>query len=251
MKFNFTPSRRSFLLAAIPAALVFASCGNDDDNTPATPSQGKVLFSHAAPTASSQVKILANDKDLGALNYGFTGSYLTLDAGAQIIKVNDASSNVTAVTQTVTVEKDKNYSVFAYSPTASLGSVAALAVTDDLTAPAAGKAKIRLVHLGVSAPSQVSLSQPAAVGTVDIIPNVSFANSSQFVEITPGTYGLAISTGTGATATIETPVGDGTGTGTGTKAYVAGKLYTVVLRGIKNTSVAQNLRLQAVIVENN
>jgi hypothetical protein len=251
MKIFFTPSRRSFLLAAIPAALAFASCGNDDDDTPAAPSQGKVLFSHSAATASSQVKILANDKDLGTLNYGFTGSYLTLDAGTQTIKINDASSNVTAVTQTASVERDKNYSVFAYSPTNALGSVSALVVTDDLTAPTTGKAKIRLVHLGVGAPTQVSLSQPGAVGTSDIVPNVSFANSSPFVEIAPGTYSLAISTGTGATANIETSVGDGTGTGTGTKAYVAGKIYTVVVRGIKSTTVAQDLRLKAVIVENN
>jgi hypothetical protein len=251
MKSFFTPSRRSFLLAAIPAVLAFSSCGNDDDDTPATPSQGKALFSHAAPTASASVKVLANDKDLGALNYGITGSYLTLDAGAQTIKINDATSNVTAVTQTVTIEKDKNYSVFAYSPTATLGSVTTLAITDDLTAPTTGKAKIRLVHLGVGAPSQVSLSQPGAVGTTDIIPNVSFASGSPFVEITPGTYALAISTGTGATATIETSVGDGTGIGTGTKAYVAGKIYTVVVRGIKSTTTAPELRLKAVLVENN
>lgn len=251
MKTFSTLFRRSFLLATLPAALAFASCGDDDE--PAAPDQGRVLLSHAAPTASSSAKILANDRDLGTLNYGQSGNYISVNAGAQSLKVNDAASNVTAVTQAATIEKDKNYSVFAYSPTPSLGSVAALVIGDDLTAPTSGKAKIRLVHLGVSAPNSVSLSQPGAVGTTDIIPNVAFTTGSAFVEITPGTYNLAISTGTGATATIETSVGDGTGTGsaTSTKAYAAGKIYTVIVRGIKNTSVAQDLRLKAVVIENN
>ncbi|GAA3949084.1 DUF4397 domain-containing protein [Hymenobacter algoricola] len=247
---------RALLLATVPAALAFTGCGNDDDDPVVTPvpDQGKIMLVHAAPTSSAAVKIVANDnKELGQATYGTNSSYVNVVAGAQSLKVNDATSGATSVTQTLAVEKNKNYSFFAYSPNANLGSAAGLAVVDDLTAPAAGKAKIRIVHLGVSAPSPLNLSLPApTIGTTEIITNVGFGTASSFTELTPNTYNLAVSTGAGATGMVEVSVGDGTGTNpTGAKAYAAGKIYTILVRGIKSTSVATNLRLQAVVIENN
>ena len=245
--------RPAILLAALPAILTFSACSKDDENndTP-VPDQGSVLLIHAAPSANARVKVLADNTELGQLDYGQNSSYVKTATGSRSIKINDASSNQTAVTKTVAIEKDKNYSVFAYSPSTALGSADAIVVADDVTAPASGKAKIRLVHLGLSAPSPVSLSQPAAIGTVDIVPNVAFGSASAFVEITPGTYNLSVSTGAGATAATEVSVGDGSGSNTtGTRNYVAGKIYTVLVRGIKSTSVAQDLRLKAVVIENN
>ena len=239
------------LLAALPAVLAFSACSKDDPDPVVIPDQGKIMAVHAAVSASAKVKVLADAQELAQLDYSTNNAYATVDAGARSIKINDASSNTTSVTKSLTVEKDKNYSVFAYSPSTSLGSVDVLSVTDDLTAPSAGKAKIRVVHLGVSAPSPLSLSQSAAIGTVDIVPNTVFGAASSFVEITPGNYNLLISTGTGATATTEIMVGDGSGSGTGLKAYDAGKIYTVLIEGIKSTTVAQNLRLKAVVFGNN
>ncbi|TGE09974.1 DUF4397 domain-containing protein [Hymenobacter fodinae] len=241
---------RSVLFAALPAALAFSSCSDDDKSDP-TPEQGRVLLIHAAPSANARVKVLANDKELGQLDYGQLSNYVSATTGTTTLKINDASSNQTVVTKQATIEKDKSYSVFAYSPSTALGSADAIVVSDDLTAPAAGKAKIRLVHLGLGSPSPVSLSQPAALGTVDIIPNVAFGSASSFVEITPGTYNLAVSTGTGLTAATEASVGDGSGSGTGTKTYDAGKIYTVLVRGIKSSSVATDLRTKAIVITNN
>ncbi len=253
MKTLATTFRHLLLATALPAAFVFSACGDDDDD-PVAPQQGKVLVVHAAPSANSAVKVLVGDKEVGQATYGQSSSYVTVNAGAQAVKVNDASSNQTIINPapSITIEKDKNYSIFAYSPTTTLGSIGALTVPDDLTAPAAGKAKIRIVHLGLSAPSPVTLSLPApTVGVTDIIPNVAFATTSAFVELAPNTYNLSISTGSGATAVVEASVGDGTGTGTGSKAYLAGKIYTVLVRGIKLNSIDANLRLKAVVIENN
>jgi hypothetical protein len=242
---------RSILFAALPAALAFSSC-SDDDNSDPTPEQGKVLLVHAAPSASARVKVLANDTELGQLDYGQLSSYVNVNTGTPSLKINDASSNQAVATKQATIEKDKNYSVFAYSPSTALGSADAVVVSDDLTAPSAGKAKIRLVHLGLNSPATVSLAQPAALtGTVDIIPNVAFGTASSFVEITPNTYNLVISTGSGATASTEVAVGDGSGSGTGTKAYEAGKIYTVLVQGIKSAGVATNLRTKAIVITNN
>jgi hypothetical protein len=259
MKNLATLLNRTLLLAAMPAAaLVFSGCGDDDpDPAPVAPDQGRVMLVHASASSNIPVKFVANDnKELGQLNYGTSSNYTSILSADQSIKINNASSGATVATQTLKVEKDKSYSVFAYSPTTNIGSVAALGVTDDLTPPATGKAKVRFVNLGTTttAPVAYSLSIPGPQsGTVDIIPNVAFGTASPFVELTPQTYNLTVSTGTGATGVVKVYVGDGTGTGTNTSTrnYVAGKIYTVVLRGIDSQSIDAALQLKATVIENN
>jgi len=244
-----TAFRRYLLLATMPAAaLAFSGCGDDNDNGSGN---GRVMAVHAAAAANAPVKIVADNAEIGQVEYGRNSSYANVSAGSRTLKINDASSNQTSISQAGTIERDKSYSLFAYSPAATIGSSALLLVPDDLTTPAANKAKIRLVHLGLSAPSPVNLSLAGPVGRVDIVTNVAFANASPFIEIEPGPYNLGVSTGSGATATTEVSVGDGSGSGTGTKTYAAGKIYTVVVRGIKSTSVASAQQLRASVIENN
>jgi hypothetical protein len=240
-----TAFRRYLLLATMPAAaLAFSGCGDDDDNDSGN---GRVMAVHAAAAANVPVKIVADNAEISQLEYGRNSAYTNVSAGSRTLKINDATTNSLAGT----IERDKNYSLFAYSPAATIGSAALLLVPDDLTAPAANKAKIRVVHLGLSAASPVNLSLTGPVGRVDIVTNVAFGTASPFIEIEPNSYNLAVSAGSGATATTEVSVGDGSGSGTGNKAYAAGKIYTVVVRGIKSTSVASAQQLKATIIENN
>jgi hypothetical protein len=246
MKTFSTLFRRSFLFAAVPAALAFAGCGDDDN--PATPAQGRVLISHAAASANVQVKALVDNAEVGQLNYGQSSSYLNVNAGSPTLKINVASSNTEAASKAVTIAANQNYSAFAYSPTGQ--TVDLLAVTDDLTAPSAGKAKIRLVHLGQGESSPLKLS--TTVAAVADIPNTEtqFANASPFVEILPGSYNIAVTNG--QQSTTVTNVGDGSGAGTvANKTYEAGKIYTVLVRGVKNPLLAPALQPKAVIIQNN
>lgn len=250
MKIFSTPSRRTFLLAAIPAALVLGSCGNndDDDNSTPAPTQGRVNAYHMAASANVGVKVLFDDVDKGTLTYGQGAGYQSLGTGSRTIKVNVASSGTNALTKTVTVEADKSYSYFAYATSAT--TVADLFIPDDLAAPSAGKAKIRLVHLGQGSPSALKLS--TTVASVSDIPNTEtqFANASSFVEILPGSYNIAVTNG--ASSTTVTNVGDGSGAGTvANKTYEAGKIYTVIIRGISGALIDPALQPKAVLVQNN
>lgn len=238
---------RSFVLAALPAALAFSSCSDDDKSDP-TPDQGRVLISHAAASANVQVKALLNDTEVGQLTYGQSSAYLTVNAGSPTLKINN-SANQTAASKAITIAKDQSYSVFAYAPTAT--SVDVKAFADDLTAPAAGQAKIRVVHLAFGAPSPVKLSQQTVAGATDV-PGVSvpFEGASAFTPIPAGSYNLLITTGAASVPVVA--VGDGTGTGlaTATKNYEAGKIYTVVVRGIAG-SIDPALQPKAVVIQNN
>jgi hypothetical protein len=244
--------RRAFQ-AVLPATLLLAACGKDDKPAPAAPDQGRVLLSHAAAAANTQVTAFVNDQQVGQLNYGQSSAYLSVNTGTPTLRINNGTQSV--ATQGLTVAKDQNYSVFAFSPNTTIGSVGLLQVTDDLTAPPAGQAKVRLVHLAVGAPSPVRLTVPSPIpGTLgpDISGDVAFGAASGFFNITAGSGPInLIITSTGTPRTQVLAVGDGSGSGTGTKTYEAGKIYTIVVRGIAGSAVPAVQQPQAVIVANN
>jgi hypothetical protein len=245
---------RLLLLAALPAALLTTSCGgNDDDDPPApVPDQGKVLLVHAAPASNVQITAFVNDQQVSQLNYGQSSSYLNVNTGTPTLRINNGAQSLT--TQGLTIAKDQSYSVFAYSPSATIGATPSLlTVTDDLAAPASGQAKVRIVHLAVNAPTPVRLTVPSAVpGTAgtDITPDVAFGAASNFFPVNAGPLNLSITAGS-PIRTQVVAVGDGSGAGTGVKTYEAGKIYTIVVRGISGSSVPAAQQVQAVIIANN
>lgn len=260
MKTLATPFRYALLAVALPAAFAFSACSDDDPDPAPVVEQGRVLISHAAASANTQVKALINDMEVGQLNYGQSSGYLNVNAGAPTLKINN-SANQTAASQTITVAKDQSYSAFAYAPTAS--TVGLLQVADDLTAPAAGQAKVRVVHLAQGAPATVKLSQQTITGPVDI-PNVTATFpvsatattwASSFVSVPVGTYNLLVTAGSPSVTVVA--AGDGTGAGlngtataTATKNYESGKIYTVLVRGIVG-SIDPALQPRAVVIQHN
>jgi hypothetical protein len=238
---------RRALQAILPATLLLTACGKDDDPvvTPPTP-QGRVAFFHAAGSADVSLQFLVDDVQKAALTYGQSASYQSVNSGAHTMRVVSAANTV--ATQQATVDADKSYSYFVYSPTAT--TISGLFTTDDLAAPSSGKAKIRFVNLGQGSASPLKLS--TTVATVTDIPGTetAFGASSNFVEILPGSYNIAVTSGSGST--VITNVGDGSGAGTAAnKAYDAGKIYTVVYRGISGSLVAARLQPQVILLTNN
>lgn len=241
---------RTLTLGLLPALLTLASCGGDDADPIPAPDQGRIRVYHAAANAEVALKFLIDDAEKASLSYGQASDYQVVNAGSHILKTNVASSNTTVASQTVTVEKDKRYSYFTYAnaPTTQAG----LFVTDDLAAPSAGKAKIRLVNLGQGAANPVKLSTTVA-SVADIAgTETQFANASGFVEILPGSYNVAVTTGATSETVTNGNVGDGTGAGTvANKTYEAGKIYTVVYRGITGSTVKADLQPRVFLIQNN
>ncbi|HEX8329111.1 MAG TPA: DUF4397 domain-containing protein [Hymenobacter sp.] len=247
-----SPIFRRALQALLPATLLLAACSKDDEPAAPAPDQGKVLISHAAAAANTQVTAFVNDQQVGQLNYGQSSAYLNVNAGNQTLRINSGTQQV--ATLPISVVKDQSYTVFAYSPTATIGSVLLLPVQDDLTIPATGTAKVRLVHLGVGASTPVRLSIPAATPTgapTDLTTDVAFGAASPFVVVNAGALTLSV-TSAAAPRTQLVAVGDGTGTGTATtKTFESGKIYTIVVRGISGGAVPQAQQIQAIIIANN
>ena len=246
---------RRAVLALLPATLLLASCGKDDQPAPApvVADQGKVLFinaaSHVAPTT---LKFLVDNTEKASLAYGVRSDYQAFTTGSHSVQVSSGAQ--TALTQPISIDKDKTYT-FVAGPAASSTAVAGFLFPDDLTAPASGKARIRVIHLGQGVTTPIRLSQVTSTVSgpvvVDIVANVGPTTASSFTDFNAGTYGLSIlDNSTTASLNPLAQVGDGTGSGTGTKNYEAGKIYTVVVSGTAG-SLNADQKLKAFVSQNN
>ena len=239
-------------MAVLPATLLLASCGKSDTPAPApAPATSQVLFSHAAAAANTQLTAYVNDGQVSQLTYGQSSAYVTVPAGSPTLRINNGAQ--AAITQPLAVAKDQNYSVFEYSSTATIGSLALLTTPDDLTAPSTGQAKVRVVYLNTSGASPVQLTVPSpSPGTpgTPLTADVAFGTASDFAKLNAGLYNLTI-TSNGTPRAQVVAVGDGSGTGTGVYKYMEGKIYTIVVRGITGTGVPTGQQPQAVIIQNN
>ncbi|HRO44055.1 MAG TPA: hypothetical protein PL009_14565, partial [Flavipsychrobacter sp.] len=92
-----------------------------------------------------------------------------------------------------------------------------VARTDDLTAPAAGKVKVRLVHLATG-----SLVAEGTIGdTINIATNLSFAGASDFREVNAGTYTITAGDPGKISSIRNLPA----------QALASGKIYTFLYSG--------------------
>jgi hypothetical protein len=229
--------KSSFLLL-LAASLTLVSC--TEETTP-TPETAKVMVVHASPNAPGVDLLVDNTKvNTSALTFPNNTGYLAVNAGARNFKVNVTGTTTTVIDATPTLVKDVNYSVFAID---SVSKISPIITVDDLTAPAAGKAHIRFIHLSPNAPA-VDVSVVGQDAGVGIFTNRSFnktitAGQYAFTPVDAATYNLEVRVA--GTTTVALAVGNVT--------LVAGKIYTVFAKGFLGGTGAQALGAQ--IIANN
>lgn len=227
--------RTKYLAMAALAALsvgLLAGCSDDDDNpvAPTPQSQSRVMAIHASPDAPA-VDLLVDGVVAGSgLAFPANTGYLGVDAGTRNVKVNVSGTATTVIDANLPVAAGQTYSVFANGPVASIG---ALVVADDLTAPAAGKAHVRFVHLSPDAPAV----DVAVAGGPVVFADQSYQEYTAFAPVDAGTYDFEVRpTGT-ATVALAVPG----------VTLQAGKIYTVFARGFLSGSGAQALGAQIIL----
>ena len=170
--------RFPLLAVGILSTVALTGCGSDDNNplTPVAPA--RVMAVHASPDAPA-VDLIVDGAVAGTgLAFPNNTTYLEVAAGTRNVKVNVAGTSTTVINASLPVTSGSSYTVFASDVVASISPVV---LTDDLTAPAAGNAHVRFVHLSPDAPA------------VDIAVQggpVLFANKA-FKEYTPFKIGRA------------------------------------------------------------
>ncbi|NTU77851.1 MAG: DUF4397 domain-containing protein [Chloroflexales bacterium] len=186
-------------LAIIPPA--FAQAGT-----------AKVRVVHASPDAPA-VDVFVNDnKALTNVPFFTASDYLDLPAGSYRVQVTPTGQPASAavIDATATIEAGKAYTIAATGPVASIKPTI---IVDDLSAPASGKAKIRVYHFSPDAPA-VDV-KPA--GGNALITGLAFPNASDYLEVPAGSYDLQVTPTGEGTVVIDLP----------DTAVEAGKIYSV------------------------
>jgi len=191
-----------------------------------------VLVTHASPNAPGVDLLVDGSKqNSAALTFPNNTGYLKVESGSRNIKVNVTGTSTTVINADLTLEKDKNYSVFAVD---SVSKISALVLSDDLTAPASGKAHVRFVHLSPNAPA-VDVCV-ASSGTV-VFGNKAFKDYTAFTPLDAGTYNLDVRVAGTSTVALTLPA----------ITLQAGKIYTVFAKGFLGGTGAEALGAEIIV----
>ena len=188
-----------FALLVVPAAFAQGSAA-------------KVRVIHASPDAPA-VDVFVNGNAV-LTNVGFFAAspYLDLAAGTYRVQVapTGAGAGSAVIDANVTIEAGKAYTIAAVGPVANIRPQI---IADNLSAPAAGQAKVRVYHFSPDAPA---VDVKLADGTT-LISNLAFPDASNYLEVPAGTYDLQVTPAGGSAVVINLP---------GTKVD-AGQIYSV------------------------
>ena len=190
-----------------------------------------ILVVHASPDAPG-VDLLIDDLvvNTAPLEYPDNTGYLPILAGTRNIKVNASGTTLTVIDATVSLMADASYSIFAID---ELSSIEPLVLVDDLSAPAAGTAHVRFLHLSPDAPAvDITLTD----GTV-VFGNKSFRDYTEFTPLTAGSYDLQVRLAGTTTVVLDLPG----------IALEAGTIYTVFAKGFINGTGVQALGAEIIV----
>jgi hypothetical protein len=218
------------IFAFVFAASLLMSTGCSEETTPTTPpataGQARVIAVHASPNAPA-VDLLVDGAVAGTnLAFRANTNYLPVNAGSRTVALRASGAPTSAPIDptTLPLEANRNYTVLAVD---SLSRINLIALADDLTAPAAGKAHVRFVHASPNAPA-VDISTEAQPAGVGVFTNRSFVNTQaaatavqSFTPVDAGTLTLQVRAAGTAPAVLTIP----------DVTLQAGKIYTIYARG--------------------
>lgn len=215
---------RVLLLAAlVAAAAVVGSCGSD---------HAQLRFVHASPD-TVPLDILVDGKTITAnLGFGSTfpaSGYQSVNAGTRRVQERDTGTTDDEINSTISFGSGKNYTLIASGLNAS---IAAVLLTDDSSAPASGKVKVRVAHLAPDLTDRLDFYVVPAgtviTGTTATVPGLSYTQASSYQTLDAGNIELIVTE-----TTDQAPILDVT------FALAAGQNRTFLLldNGVANGSV--------------
>ncbi len=221
------------MMSLATVALLFASCDKDDDVVMA---KAKVMVVHASPNAPNVDVRVNNSVALTNVPYPNNSAYTEVNSGTTNLKVSPAGTTTYVIDTNVNLEANKNYSVFAID---SVNKIKAAVMVDDLTAPAAGKAHVRFLHLSPNAPAvDIALSGGGVLfGNRMFNDQAVNATFTAFTPVNAGTVNLEVRLA--GTSTVVLPLPG--------ISLQAGKIYTVFAKGFVGGTGTQALGAQIIM----
>jgi hypothetical protein len=196
------------LLASL-FSLVFATT----ETQAAEKETSRVRVAHLSPDAPAVDVYVNGTKTLSNVPFKAVSDYLSVPAGNYRFEVRPAGADASSkavIDASATLEAGKDYTVAA---TNLLANITPLVLVDDNTAPASGKAKVKVVHASPDAPAV----DVAVKGGPVLISGLAFGKASETLTVDAATYDLEVRAA--GTNTVALALNNTT--------LEAGKIYTV------------------------
>lgn len=221
---------RKILLLAIGVSCFMASCKKDKDDSP-DPSKARVMFLNATLGVDTVQVKSGSDVLVNSLLPFVSSGYRDLTPGETKISFVQPQTNIELSSTTHNFTANNYYSVFSGG---SISQLSTLIISDDLSAPETGKAKVRLVNLAVE-----NLNETFYIGSEEIASNIGNLSYSPFRPVSAGTYNLLVQDPANPTKIAQL---------SGQKLE-PGKIYTVVVSG--SFTGSGNAALKLTVLNNN
>lgn len=209
------------LVAGLFSVLLFSSCAKD----PANPGYAQYMFINAAPDVAAGLDFYVGDLKQNILPIGFGSNtiYNSTTPGTKAIRVTIAGQTTVFSNNSFNVsdlrDQPARYTLLAVN---KLQNAELVWIQDNLTIPVGNKAHLRIIHASEDAPAVNAFNGTA---TTTLFPSaISFKGSTSFIELEATLLGTAysIQIRNAATNTLVR---------TQPMTAVAGKIYTIVVRG--------------------
>lgn len=198
----------ALLVGALSMLLVAPAAAED---------MAKVRVVHASPDAPAVDIYVDGAVAVQGLEFGAATGYVDLPAGAHTFEVRPAGAaadSAAVITADATVDANSWYTIAAVG---LLANIAPQIYVDNVTAPEAGKAHVRVIHASPDAPAV----DVAVTGGPVLFSNLAFPNAAEYLPVDAGTYDLEVRPAGTTDVALAVP-------GVGLEA---GTVYTVVAIG--------------------
>lgn len=195
----FGASLLALLVAALPAA--------------AAERPALVRIVHAAPDTPPVDVRIDERVVLTSAQFPTISDYLEVPAGAHTLTLTPSAGGTAVLTSQASFEAGAVYTVAAIG----LANVTAEVYRDDLAAPAAGKARVRIIHTSPDAPG----ADVEVVEGPTLVQNLAFTEASPYLDVAEGSYNLRLVIGTDNTVVVPLP----------NTSFKAGTIYDVIATG--------------------
>lgn len=174
----------------------------------AAPATGYVRLAHLSPdTPAVDVSLTSFrgrsfNKELDSVSYGTVSDYQRVQAGTYTVSMWKPGASHAAqplLTTNVQVTAGKSYTVAGVGPTKQL---ALRVLPDDLTPPAPGKARVRVIEASATRPA---VDVTTAEG-VDIAKDATFPSTTAYREVDARSWDLRVTPTSGASSGIARTV---------------------------------------------
>jgi hypothetical protein len=219
-----------FIIAFL--AIVLFGC-NKQNTTEPVADTGKLLIVHASPDGQGMDVYIDNQKIKSNVIYPGNTGYVEIKTGSHTVKVTLTGSSTPLFSRSLNVAAKTSYSLFVCD---TIGNVTPISTTDDLSAPEAGKARIRFVNLS---PNGNALDFAVKSGPVLAgCNNKKFKEISQFISVLAGSYNFEVRSSNSAPRIMLTLMN---------VQLQAGKVYTIFLKGFVGATGAKGLGYEMIV----